>query len=375
MIFGKKSKFPIGLDISDLSLKLIQLKQKRGKIKIQALGRQILPKGVIENGEIINEEEVIKAINKMISKPKYGTVSSDEVIACLPETKTFIKTIRIEDNPNKISDIVEHEIEKHVPFSIDEMYYDWQTIKKSENYSLVLVGAAPKKIVDQYTQLLNNAKLSIRALEIEPVSICRSLLPEESMKFDRKISKNYAILDIGAKRTSIIIYAHNTIITSISLPISGEETTEKISKTLEISHDQAEKAKVICGLDKQKAQGVICEILSEKIDNLITRLKETINFFYANYGDLGPIDEITLCGGGSNIKNLEQVIFESTKIKTIHGDIFINLAEIEEKFSGILEEKHYIKDKNKTAVYTQTSIFAYATTIGLALRGIFLKDE
>lgn len=375
MIFGKKSKFPIGLDISDLSLKLIQLKQKRGKIKIQALGRQILPKGVIENGEIINEEEVIKAINKMISKPKYGTVSSDEVIACLPETKTFIKTIRIEDNPNKISDIVEHEIEKHVPFSIDEMYYDWQTIKKSENYSLILVGAAPKKIVDQYTQLLNNAKLSIHALEIEPVSICRSLLPEESMKFDRKININYAILDIGAKRTSIIIYAHNTIITSISLPISGEETTEKISKTLEISHDQAEKAKVICGLDKQKAQGVISEILSEKIDNLITRLKETINFFYANYGDLGPIDEIMLCGGGSNIKNLDHVIFESTKIKTIHGDIFINLAEIEEKFSGILEEKHYIKDKNKTAVYTQTSIFAYATTIGLALRGIFLKEE
>lgn len=375
MIFGKKSKFPIGLDISDLSLKLIQLKQKRGKIKIQALGRQVLPKGVIENGEIINEEEVLKAINKMISKPKYGSVSSDEVIACLPETRTFIKTIRIEENPNKISDIVEHEIEKHVPFSIDEMYYDWQTVKKTDSYSLVLIGAAPKKIVDQYTQLFNNAKLSIRALEIEPISICRSLLPEESTKFDRKISKNYAILDIGAKRTSIIIYAHHTIITSISLPISGEETTEKIAKTLEISHDQAEKAKVICGLDKQKAQGVICEILSEKIENLITRLKETINFFYANYGDLGPIDEIMLCGGGSNIKNLEQVIFESTKIKTIHGDLFINLSEIEEKFSGILEEKHYIKDKNKTAVYTQTSIFAYATTVGLALRGIFLKDE
>ncbi|MDO8260499.1 MAG: pilus assembly protein PilM, partial [Candidatus Magasanikbacteria bacterium] len=269
MILGKKSKFPIGLDISDLSLKLIQLKQKHGKIKIQALGRQVLPKGVIENGEIINEEELLKAINKIITKPKYGTVSSDEVIACLPETKTFIKTIRIDDNPNKISDIVEHEIEKHIPFSIDEMYYDWQTIKKSENYSLVLVGAAPKKIVDQYTQLLNNAKLSIRALEIEPISICRCVLPEESTKFDRKISKNYAILDIGAKRTSIIIYANNTVITSISLPISGEETTEKIAKTLEISHDQAEKAKVICGLDKEKAQGVISEILCEKIDNLV----------------------------------------------------------------------------------------------------------
>jgi len=375
MILGNKSKFPIGLDISDLSLKLVQLDQIRGKIKIQALGKQILPKGIIENGEIINREEALKAINKLLSKPKFGAVSTNEVVACLPETKTFVKTIEIEESPNKISDIIEHEIEKYVPFSIDEMYYDWQIIKKYDNKILIMVGAAPKTIVDQYTELLTDAKLSIRALEIEPISICRCLLPEESPKYDKKISKNYAILDIGAKRTSIIIYASNTVITSISLPISGEETTDKISKTLEISYDQAEKAKVICGMDKTKAQGVISEILTQKVNDLANRLQETISFYHNQYENFGPIDEILLCGGGSNILDLDRAIFESTKIKTLRADLFINLSEIEEKFSKILNENHYAKDKNKTVIFKQTSIYAYATTIGLALRGIFLKDE
>lgn len=375
MIFGKKSKSPIGLDISDLSLKLVQLKASRGKIKIQALGKKNIPKGVIENGVVLNEGAFLEAVNSIISKPKFGTISTNEVVACLPETKTFVKTIEIEASPNKISDIVESQIQKSFPFSIEELYYDWQVVKKDRNSSIVLVGAAPKSIVDQYTALLNQANLSIRAFEIEGVAICRAILPEESPKFDRKIAKNYIIIDIGAKRASIIIYANNSVVTSVSLPISGEETTEKISKTLEIDREQAEKAKIICGLDKTKAQGVICEILSEKIENLINSLNEALDFFHIHHKDFGEIDEIILCGGGSNIKDLDKRIFEITNIKTSRANLFINLDDNQDKIANLLQEKHYAKEKNKTIVSEQTSIYAYATTIGLALRNIFLKDE
>lgn len=375
MIFGKKSKHPIGLDISDLSLKMVQLSQHRGKIKIQALSRRALPKGLIEGGEIINETEVIREIDKLVNKPNYGFVSGNEVVACLPETKTFIKLIKVEASPNEIADIVEHEIEKHIPYSVDEVYYDWQTVRKSSAESLILVGAAPKKIVDQYIKLLNNAKLSVQALEIEPVSICRCLLLDESTKYDAKTHKNYAIIDIGAKRTSIIIYAQGSIITSVSLPISGKTTTEKIAKTLEISEDQAEKAKMVCGLDKQKAQGVIADILGEKLKDLSNRIEDAINFFSNNYPDMGKIDEIILCGGGSNIKDLDRAMTDKLKINAIRGNVFLNIDEAVEKFEEVLEEKHYVKNKKKTEVYCQTSIYAYATTIGLALRNIFLKDE
>jgi len=375
MIFGKKSKYPIGLDISDLSLKMVQLTQRRGKIKIQALSRRALPKGLIEGGEIFNEAELIHEIEKLITKPMYGTVSSNEVVACLPETKTFIKLIKIEANPNEISDIVEHEIQKHIPYSIDEVYFDWQIISKHQNESYVLVGAAPRKITDQYIRLLSNAKLSVQALEIEPVSICRCLLMDESIKYNSKSLKNYAIIDIGAKRTSIVIYCQGTIVTSVSLPISGQNTTEKIAKTLEISYEQAEKAKMVCGLDKQKAQGVIADILGDKLKDLSGHIQDAISFFNNNYPEMGAIEEIFICGGGSSIKDLDRAMTETLKIKTTRGNIFLNLDEASEKFSDILEEKHYIKNKKKTEVYCQTSIYAYATTIGLALRNIFLKDE
>lgn len=375
MIFGKKSKYPIGLDISDLSLKMVQLSHRRGKIKIQALSRRSLPKGLIEGGEILNENEVIREIEKLINKPNYGSVSTNEVVACLPETKTFIKLIKIESSPNEISDLVEHEIEKHIPYSINEVYYDWQIIHKASNESFVLVGAAPKKIVDEYLGLLQKLNLSVQALEIEPIAICRALLIDESIKSNIAARKNYAIIDIGAKRTSVVIYAQGSIITSVSLPISGQTTTEKISKTLEISAEQAEKAKMVCGLDKQKAQGVIADILEEKLKDLSGRIKDAINFYSSNYPNMGAIDEVILCGGGSSIKDLDRAISDNLKIKTVRGNVFLNIDEAMEKFSEILEEKHYIKNKKKTEAYCQTSIYAYATTIGLALRNIFLKDQ
>jgi hypothetical protein len=55
--------------------------------------------------------------------------------------------------------------------------------------------------------------------------------------------------------------------------------------------------------------------------------------------------------------------------------VFINLSENHDKFNKFLKEKHYAKNKDKTLSSEQTSIYAYATTIGLALRNIFLKGE
>jgi len=62
MLLANNSTYPVGLDISDLSIKLVQLNKIRDKIKIQALGKLTLPLGVITNGVINDRAELIKAI-------------------------------------------------------------------------------------------------------------------------------------------------------------------------------------------------------------------------------------------------------------------------------------------------------------------------
>ncbi|MBU4375772.1 type IV pilus assembly protein PilM [Patescibacteria group bacterium] len=383
MFFNNNSTYPIGLDISDLSLKFVQLNKIRNKITIQAMGKTSLPAGLIEGGEIKNKEEVAKKIKKLIANPQFGKISSGEIISCLPETKTFIKLIEVERTPNPMREIISNEIEKHIPMPINEMYYDWQIIKTPDSKQSVLIGAAPQNIVSQYANLLKEAKYSIVALEIEPISICRSLLAEEALKFEGAFEKNYGIIDIGAKRTSMIIYSKNTILFTVSMPISGEEATNRIARTLKIEASQAEKAKIVCGFDERKADGIIKNILSDMAHELIKKMRETIEFYNAHFSGRGPINEILLCGGGANIKKLDEIISKELSIPAKPGNALINLSEINGKFSDILKEKHILEidlnkesknKKNKLLSITQDASLTFSTAIGLALRGIFIEE-
>ena len=384
MIFFGKSNFPIGLDISSNVLRLVQLNRIGKKNKIQALSSVKMDKGLIVDGEIKDEDAVLAKIHQLINKPLYGKVSSDRVIACLPETKTFVKLIKVEKSPNNISEIIESEIEKHIPYSIKEVYFDWQAIQEEEDSTFVLIGATPKEIVNQYTSLLDRAKLSIQALEIEPVSICRCLLQEERPENERGELHNYALIDIGANRTSMVVYSKNTVVFTISMPISGEKITQNIAKELDMDNDQAEKAKIICGLDKTKAQGVINKVLSDNINELKKKINDSIEFYNSYYSERGKIDKIVLCGGGANLKGLDVIIYEATAIEVVIGDVFVNLGDKNEEVINALTEfyKYKVKSNNKKTkdifkdknTQYQDMSFSFVTAIGLALRGIFINE-
>jgi type IV pilus assembly protein PilM len=361
---------PIGLDISDQTLKLIQLKKQRDKIKIMALGKYKLPEGVIINGEIKNPAAFKKALSELLENPKYGSVNTNEVVACLPETNTYIKLLSIEKGPNEIEKIIGSEIEKNFPLSTKEIYYDWQIIREYRDSYSVLVGAAPRAIVDQYVSALSEARLSITALEIEGMAICRAILAEESKKFEGKFEHNYLIVDIGAVRTSLVAYSHNTIATSISAKISGEAVTSKIAQTLEVSRDQAEKAKIVCGLDKSQAHGIVNDLLNEMISDLIEKIEQTKSYFQNNFPDRGDFSAIILTGGGALIKNLDIRIKEMAKLETINANPFIHLDEVEDSIIKILSKNDGGKDETRH----NDSALSYTTAIGLALRSVFIKN-
>ena len=371
MITLRKSSFPIGLSFSDSILRAVELKKTGEKIKINALSKYRLKPGIICDGEIKNKIELLKAINILLKKTKFGTFNTSEVVASLPDSKTFIKLITVEKTINSLIQSIEAEIEKHIPLPLKNIYFDWQVISEdSANYQ-ILIGVAPKNITDQYIEILNDAKLSIIALEIESISIARALLKEEARKFDGEFNKNYCLIDIGAKRTGLAIYSKGTIATSVSLPISSDESTELIAKSLEIDIDKAEKAKSICGLDPNQAQGVINEILSKTISVLAEKIETSLDFFNKHYPNAGEIDEIIICGTGANIKNLDKALFEKTKILTRFGNPLTNLNEITENLEKYLTNSTDHKG-NKPNQDLSSHIISYSVAVGLALRSAFI---
>jgi type IV pilus assembly protein PilM len=381
------SNSPIGLDISDLSIKLVQLKKSGNNIKIQALGKVDLPQGILTNGEILNQKELVKYIRKLIARPDFGKATGSEAAICLAEGKTFLKIVEIDKQHQDKNKAVKNELEKHVPLPSDELYFDWQIIGDSGRSHLVLIGAAPKKIVDDYLSLLAEARLSASVVETEPISACRCLLEAENPSY-RGASKNSLIIDIGATDASLTFYSKNTILFSVNLPISGEEITRKISAVLHINREQAEKVKIMFGVVNNSEESAAEKIIDDMADELKIKCTEAIAFFNHHFSAWGPIDKIILCGGGANIKNLEKLIKKETGINTIKGDVFINFRGNKKSFfsgfrrsfslnTDFLAEEDDKKAKageSKTVKISHDVSLCYATAIGLALRGLFVDE-
>lgn len=370
--FNSKT-YPIGLDISDTNIKAAQLKKSGKKIKIQAISRIDLPVGVVQGGEIMKKEIFSKSLFNLLSKPVYGGFSGSDAVFCIPENKSYLELVPIERSPNQLTDMIEAEMEKYFPLPVEEMHYDWQIIEENASNYNVLIGGSSKKTVNSYIEALTEAKISILAAEIESISIARSLLAEEGSG-KKDVNKNYAIINIGALRTNLIIYSKNTIVLSVSLPISGDEISSKIAKSLEIRPDQAEKAKIVCGLDKNIAKGIIRNILNEMIDNLIFKIREGLNFYDNKFQERGPINEVILCGGGANIIGIDELMSDALKLPVRKGDVFINMnsentAEISKKLNTThkIDAQEFQVAKQESSI-TQSDILSYAAPIGLALR-------
>ena len=359
MLFVRSPLPPFGLDLSDLSFKLVQLQkvpQKRGKepkIQLAASSEVVIPEGYIQGGEIKNREKVIRLTRELIKRASVKKKISQEVIVCLPETKTFIKLIKIPDlTEEEMQDAIEKEIEHFVPISLDEAYLDWQEIPaqkgKDINKKNILVGVAPRNIVDEYLNFLKDCGLIPLVLEIEAASITRSIVSEKESSQEAQI-----IIDLGATRSSLIVYDKETIQFSLSIPISGINLTKKIAEATGRAFGEAEEVKRACGLDKAKCSKEMKEILFSMVDGLTQKIEEAINFYEIHFPLGNKIKKVLFCGGGANFTNIEKEISQKLRLEIKKGDPWINIVK-----------------ENETSPLPKDKSLSFTTAIGLALRGL-----
>ncbi|PKL72430.1 hypothetical protein CVV26_01525 [Candidatus Kuenenbacteria bacterium HGW-Kuenenbacteria-1] len=365
-----------GLDISDLSLKLIQLKKNKNQIELRAFNEVFIPEGYIISGVIKKPKEVIELIQKTIKTSLGNKILTSDVVVSLPETKTFIKLIEIPLVENKkIKETIEQEICQHIPLVKEDMYFDWQIIKKitkdNEQKMQVLIGATVKNIVDSYENVLKKAGLNPKIFEIEACAIARNLIEKED-------NNSRLILDLGASRSSLIVYNYGTIQFSISMPFSGEKLTQEIVSKLEITFEQAEKAKKICGCDEEKCQGILKEILLEYIFRLSEEIKKALIFHKTYFSFNGTFKEIILCGGGANLVGLDVYLATQLgiEVKKEMPWIFKSQCISNNKkttfklwIRNFFFQSIFFK-KTKTCPFSEDKFASHATVLGLALRGI-----
>lgn len=369
-----------GIDIADFSFKVAKLKKRGNFFSLVSYGEVQIKPGLVEEGEIKDEDELAKAIRDNLGKIKGEKLTAKNVAASLPEKKSFIQVIqmpKIKEEELKLA--IQFEAENYVPLPMEEVYLDYQIIAPlydSLDHIDVLIVASPKKIVDPYVSCLKKAGLLPYLLEIESQSIARALIKKE-------VSPGPVFLiDFGKTATGFSIYSGRSLRFTSTIPLSSQQLTQAISEKLKVGEQEAENFKLNYGLralqpleNKKSAQKdredeknakMVFEAMTPVLDDLIGQIKKCVNFYQTHIGHehLLPkekdkneqkVAKIVLCGGGANLKGLTDFLSSGLKIPVEIGNPWTNILPAN------------LREVPKLSY--QESL-GYSAALGLALRGI-----
>lgn len=345
-----------GLDLSDLSIKVVKLADSGSSEYVSSYASVPIPVGCIIDGEIQNKEQVVTAIKKAIEIAGPNKIKTKKVICSLPETKAFLRVISIpEMNESEMKEAIKWEMEANIPLPLEQVYYDWQIFPKElileKNKISLLVVAITKTAIEQVLETLELAGLEPVGLEIESIAQARSLIFEENKQ------SNVLIVDIGDRRTSFSITIGGFPCFTSSIPLCGQALTDAIAKGMNIPYDEAEKIKISYGIGNDFKNDPLFKLERPILENLAQEIERSIEFYLTGLKYSKSIDKIILCGGGANTKGLLAYLSKELGREIEIGNPWINI-KLGRKLPAI--------DKNQA--------IQYSTAIGLALKGLYYED-
>ena len=354
-----------GLDISNLSLKIAMLKKKGRFFDLASWGETEIKPGTIEEGEIRDQDALVKIIKEGIKNVKGKKLKTKNVVVSLPEKEAFLEVIQMPKmDQEELKSAIPYEAENYIPLPIEKVYLDFQIISPVKNHLDhldVLITAFPKKTIDSYVSCLKKAGLIPYALEIESQSIVRALIKNG-------VSPSpIFIIDFGRTNTRFIIFSGHSLRFTSSIPISSQKLTEDISQNLKIDLKEAEKLKIKHGLQflkKKNGDGKdkkISEAMAPALTELAEQIKKYVDYYqtHVTHEHFAPngkmVDKVLLCGRGANLKGFEDFLSSSLGILTERANPWINILP---------------KPPKEVRGLSFQESLGFTTALGLAIRGI-----
>jgi len=313
----------VGIDISDRTIKYVELEKRPRGLCVKKFGRKIIEKGLVEGGEIKNPDKLIEALS-LVRKD----VANKYVIASLPEEKAFVKTVTLPFMPvQKIKSALELQMEEMVPFSPKEIVFDFQVISGSPGRDIkIFINVLPEKISLAYAEVFEKAGFVPVVFELENQSFFRCLVPSGE-------KETVMIIDFGKTRTSFSIGDNGMVKFGSTVPVAREEIDKLLSKEFKIDLLEAEKLKrrqnIARGVDVRIINSIIA-LLSVMKDEAV-KVRDYWSGHFSEHGsEGGEISKVILCGGDSNLLGFPEYLSSVLKIPVELGNPWVKFASFED---------------------------------------------
>ncbi len=355
----KKRKSLIGMDIGSNVIKCIRLDLKGETPVLTHFAMTELAPEAIVDGEIMDRELVIQAIQECAEKA--GVPNEPMATAVAGRAIIVRKIVMDKMSQEDAREAIYWEAEQHVPFDIDDITLDFEILNEdigADQMEMLLVAAKKDMILTQ-AELIRDAGFMLHVVDVASFANqnCWELLlsdtlqakpaevheePPMKSEFDEELEQYdaaedevddhsdaasssgfVALLDIGGGVTNVHIVRDGIPFFTRDLPLGIAQFIEEFQKQLGLTYESAQW--VARGHTEDVDEQLVVDIVRSVGSEIYQGLEPSLSYLKTS-GEADGIDQIVLCGGGAHLPGLVEYLAESYNVP---GDIADPLAAID----------------------------------------------
>jgi type IV pilus assembly protein PilM len=307
-----KAKSIIGLDIGSSSVKAVECTVKNKGVEMVRMGVAKLPPEAIVQGAFLNSGAVVSAIQEAIAN---AGIKAKQVATAVSGHSVIVKKISLPAmSREELDESIRWEAEQYIPFDINEVNLDFQIVEGSEAEGQmdVLLVAAKKDLIDDYTQVIADAGLQPVVIDVAAFAVENAF----HANYDSSPEEVVALVNIGSQVVNINIVSRGAPAFTRDIATGGNAYTEEIQKALSVSWEEAERMK-IGGSRHEESQEVVPQEVEDSIrqvtDTVLGEISRSLDFFAATAAE-SRISRVMLAGGGSLVNGIDAAFQGKTSL-------------------------------------------------------------
>lgn len=288
----RKSKSLIGLDVGSHSAKAVELTVAGGETYVSATATVELPAG----------EERRDVLANMLQSSDFHTRRVATAVSGKSVIVRYLTLPRMTDE--ELPRALDFEADKYIPFDMSDVVKDCQRLdgddlgadSVEEDKMRVLLVAAKRNVVDDAVQVAQDVGLTPSIVDVDAFALGNAFeLKRQDDADGATEGEVIALVDIGARKTSINIVQGNQSGFTREIYMGGNDFTQAISKRLGMRLEDAEDFKKDPGSSEQELE----EALAQTLDDLGGEILLSFDYYENQFES--RVDEVFLSGGSSRM--------------------------------------------------------------------------
>lgn len=315
-LFSRK-KTTVGLDIGSGLIKVVVMDHARGAPELVKVAvAPLLPDAIVE-GEVMDPRLVSDAIQEAMER---AGANPADVVTAVGGRDVIIKRIQTERvKEQQARELMRWEAEQHVP-DVESVELDFQVLDDDDGTSAeemsVLLVAAKRELVDAKMRILGDAGISPGIVDVDAFALHNAF----ELNHPEAMRGAVVLINVGNEITNVNVLDNGVPILTRDLAVGTRRFQEDLQRNHGLASDDAER--LVRGYDRNEKLDSVLEARGEEI---AVGVERAAAFLAASARGAPQVRAMYICGGGSRVPGLADVLGQRLHLKVEYANPLANL--------------------------------------------------